>query len=239
MFTSDRTDIRAFARRIAPILALTATIAGSGCHNSPTGADNDFGANDLSVIVALGDSITFGVLDTNVETCDESNRGAGGFCPVLQSLSGKTVINEGICGEESDGGVERINGVLFRWRPSVILLDYGANNLIFGAESIISDLRIMIAAARANSTVPVIGTLLPAVGPEAGLASGIARTNTQILELCAEQKLVCADHYKAFVNDRDFQASPFALLSDDGLHPNHAGYALMAKTWRDALKRVY
>ena len=35
------------------------------------------------------------------------------------------------------------------------------------------------------------------------------------------------------------QADPFALLSEDGEHPNHAGYALMAETWNRALKRVY
>lgn len=241
MFSSTRTFFRAFARGIAPILALSVTIAGSGCHgkSSPTGADIDFGANNPSVIVALGDSITFGVLDTNVETCSESNRGAGGFCPPLQLLTGKTVMNEGICGEQSNEGVDRINEVLNRWRPGVILLDYGINDLIFGTDVIISDLRIMVAAAQANNTVPVIGTLLPTAGPQVGLNSAVVRTNTQILALCDELRLECADHYTAFMDDSGFQSSPDALLSEDGLHPNHEGYALMAETWARALKRVY
>jgi len=41
------------------------------------------------------------------------------------------------------------------------------------------------------------------------------------------------------VKNKDFQDSPDALLSDDGLHPNHEGYALMADTWRGPLMRVY
>jgi len=225
-------------------LALCLAIAAAGgCkskHSSPTGADTDFGSNDPAVVVALGDSITFGVLDTNVETCDESNRNVGGFCPPLQSLTGKIVINQGICGTTSYSGANRIDGVLQRWRPGVILIDYGANDLIFGsAGAVIGNLRIMVDAARANGTVPVLGTLLPTAGPEEGRNPAIVSLNAQILDLCAELNLECADHHAAFVKNKDFQDSPDALLSDDGLHPNHEGYALMADTWRGPLMRVY
>jgi lysophospholipase L1-like esterase len=240
MFAPDRSAFRTCAGGIA--LALTLVIAGSGCSSGDTSAvelmDPD-GTNNRSVVVALGDSITFGVLDTNVEVCDESTRGAGGFCPPLEAISGKTVINAGVCGEDSFGGAERINRSLQRWRPGVILLDYSPNDLNNGPQANINNLRIMVDAARNNRTVPIIGTLLPAAGDHSGWNSHIDAVNTLILDLCAEQGLECADLHRAFRNDPDFMNSPFALLSEDGLHPNHAGYVLMAETWARSLRRVY
>ena len=239
MFTLDRRTLRGLARSTTLALALTAAVAGSGCKNSSTGAETDFGANNSEIIVALGDSITFGLGDTDILECSEDNRGAGGFCPVLQSLMGKFVINAGVCGETSSGGVDRIGDLLLFYHPSVILIDYSPNDVIFETNAVIDNLRLMISAARANQTVPVIGTLIPATGWNAGWNSGIVSLNAEILALCAEEDLECADHYQAFVNDRGFQESPDALMAPDGLHPNHEGYALMAKTWQRALRRVY
>ena len=239
MCRPDRSTLRVFAVRA--VLSLTLAIAGgglSGC-SSPTGGDSEPGNSDPSIVVALGDSITFGVMDRYVEVCDESHRGAGGFCPPLQSLTGKTVVNAGVCGEDSYGGVSRINGVLRLWRPGVILIDYSPNDLSNGRDAVISNLRIMIAAARKHNAVPIIGTLLPTAGEHSGLNLFIVRLNDQIRALCAEEGLECADHHSVFVHDPSFKGSPFSRLSEDGLHPNHAGYALMARTWSESLQRVY
>jgi lysophospholipase L1-like esterase len=217
-------------------LAVLLTV-GSGC--SKDDQKNDFGDNDTSIVVAIGDSITFGKHDGGLETCDHAYRNLVGFCPRLQGLTGKTVGNEGECGETSYGGLDKIESVLQRWRPSVILIDYSPNDLPYGASATIANLRGMIAAARANKTVPVLGTLVPAVGDHEGWEPYIEDVNARILALCSEEKLSCADHYKAFVNDPGFKESPYALLDEDGLHPNSAGYTLMAETWREPLMSQY
>lgn len=235
MCTLERFTLRVFAGGIALALALA---GGSGCSgSSPTGADS--GPNDPSIVVALGDSITFGVMDRYVEICDESHRGAGGFCPPLQTLTGKTVVNAGVCGEDSYGGVSRINGVLRLWRPGVILIDYSPNDLSNGRDVVIGNLRIMIDAARKHHAIPIIGTLTPAAGEHSELNLFIVRLNNQIRDLCSELGVECADHHTVFVHDPSFKDSPFSRLSADGLHPNHAGYALMARTWAQSLQRVY
>ena len=239
MFAPDRPTFRLFAGGI--VLALA--IAGGGCNSGGgTSAVEEMdpdGTNFRSIVVALGDSITFGVQSVDEASCDESNRGSGGFCPPLEGLSGKTVINAGICGEDSYGGVDRINRVLQRFRPSVILIDYSPNDLDNGPHALISNLRIMIEAARVNHTVPIIGTMTPANGEHRGWEPFIEAANPLILELCAEEGLECADHFNAFENDPGYSASPYALLLEDGLHPNPAGYALMAETWERSLRRVY
>ena len=63
--------------------------------------------------------------------------------------------------------------------------------------------------------------------------------NPKILALCEEEDVDCADHYKAFVNDPSYIEMPYTLLDSDGLHPNSAGYELMAETWREQLMRQY
>lgn len=234
MFPTKRRSLhaRASGLALAVLLAL-----GAGCSND--GANTDFGDNDPSVVVAIGDSITFGKHDMGIESCDHAYRTTVGFCPRLQAATGKTVINEGECGETSYGGLEKIDDVLQRWRPGVVLIDYSPNDIPYGSAGAISNLRGMIAAARANKTVPILGTLVPAVGPHAGWEPFIVDLNARILALCDEEGLDCADHYKAFANDPAFVDWPYALLDADGLHPNSAGYALMAETWRKPLMRQY
>jgi lysophospholipase L1-like esterase len=239
MCAVDRFAIRSFACGLALGLAL---VAGGCQHSGGDSAVEELDpdrTNDRSVVLALGDSITFGVLDTNVETCSQSNRFNGGFCPPLAALSDKSVINAGVCGEDSFGGVDRVSGLLSRFRPSVILIDYSPNDMEYGADVTISNLRIMIDAAIKNRTVPVIGTLVPAASYHRGWNPYIVDVNSRIRALCVELGLECADHYAAFENDPSFMADPFALLSEDGLHPNHNGYLLMAETWDRSLRRVY
>lgn len=237
-----RAPSRSTLRALCGTIALALAIAASGCKKDHSSAVDDLdpeGLNDPSIVVALGDSITFGVMDMGVETCDDSSRGSIGFTPPLAALSGKTVINAGICGEDSFGGVNRINNILHRFHPSVILIDYSPNDIDSGPRGNVSNLRLMIDAALKNHTVPIIGTLVPSAGEHAGWEVYSEAVNPMILDLCSEMGVECADHHKAFEDDAGFQSSPFALLSEDGLHPNHAGYALMADTWNKRLRRVY
>jgi len=235
MFTFNHPGRQALARGLAAALLLA---LGGGCTNKGD-SSTDFGDNDPSIVVALGDSITFGIFDMGIGFCSESYRGELGFSPRLQGLTGKTVINEGRCGETSNGGLGRIDDVLRRWRPGVLLIDYSPNDYYIGSDATIFNLRAMIATARANKTVPILGTLVPAVGMHRGWEDFITELNAKILALCTEEQLECADHYKAFSDDPGFKETPYALLSFDGLHPNDAGYALMAGTWREPLMRLY
>jgi lysophospholipase L1-like esterase len=226
--------LRTYARGLVlvPLLAL-----GVGCSHG--GSSTDFGDNDPSIVVALGDSITFGIFDTGVESCSESYRSTAGFCPRLAGLADKTVINQGACGETSSGGLARISNVLSSYRPGVVLIDYSPNDIFNGSDAVISNLREMISIARANKTVPILGTLVPAVGEHEGWEPFIETVNPKILALCKEENVPCADHYRAFVNDASYKEIPYSLLSADGLHPNSAGYELMAETWREPLMRLY
>jgi lysophospholipase L1-like esterase len=225
---------RSLRGALAVALALALVSCSGGSDNAP-----DFGTNDTSMVVALGDSITFGLFDTGVDSCDEYLRKKGGFCPRLEGMTGKTVVNRGTCGTDSYDGVAEITRVLNRYRPSVILIDYSPNDIFNGTEILISNLRTMIIAARNNKTVPILGTLTPTTGEHAGWMEFIEAANSQILALCREEKIECADHYKAFVQNSGFKTSPYFLLDGDGLHPNATGYQVMADTWNRPLRDAY
>jgi lysophospholipase L1-like esterase len=222
------------ARGLAAALILTAC---AGCGGSDSGPD--FGTNDPELVVAMGDSITFGLYDVGVADCSESYRNAGGFCPRVQALSGKTVINEGVCGAASGDGAARVQQILHRYGPGVLLIDYSPNDLWYGTDELILNLRTMIGAAISNKTVPVVGTLTPSTGEHRGWEPFIEDANERIRGLCQELDVECADHYEAFKDDPGYAISPYALLSSDGLHPNASGFEIMANTWNDALDKVY
>ena len=231
MFSRTCRSIRVI---IAAVLALSLASCSGGSEDEP-----DFGTNDTSMVVALGDSITFGLFDTGVDTCDEYQRKKGGFCPRLEGMTGKTVVNRGACGADSYDGVAQITRVLDRYRPSVILIDYSPNDIFNGTEVLISNLRTMITAARNNKTVPILGTLTPTTGAHEGWMDFIEAANSQILALCREERIECADHYRAFVQNPGFKTSPYFLLDGDGLHPNATGYQVMADTWHRPLRDAY
>lgn len=211
-------------KQLGWVLALVGGLAlVSACNDS--GGDSgstpkDFGDNDPGLVVAMGDSITEG-------QCVP----AGAPWPSrLAGLSGKGVINEGRCGERSAGGASRIAGVLSRTKPGYVLINYGANDAIYGHTSgtLTYHIRVMIQAAKANNTVPLVGTVLPMYDSHAFAADKVPEYNAAIKQVCKEEGVRVVDVNKEFGNERSF-------LQGDGLHPSDSGNQLIALSFNDKL----
>ena len=106
------------------------------------------------VIVAIGDSITQGVLA-------DAPLAARPYPAGLQILlddqrPGFMVVNEGVGGETTDGGLARLPGVLAAHRPAVVLIMEGTNDATFGKDPgvIVGNLQAMVRMARASGARP-------------------------------------------------------------------------------------
>jgi lysophospholipase L1-like esterase len=204
-------------------------VAGVGCFDSGGssggggGSSNkDLGDNDPNRVVALGDSITEGIC-----------RPDGTPYPVrLRSISGKDVINQGLCDERSGGGASRINGVLSRFKPGYIVILYGANDAIagFSTDVVLNNLRSMCNAAIANKTVPILGTCLPMYGGFSSVNSRLQSYNASIRALAKELGIRTVDFEKEFGSER-------SLIQGDGVHPSDAGLQVMAFAVNDRLPK--
>jgi len=214
-----------------------------GGHSGPT--EHDIGGNDPNVVVAFGDSISDGY---------DSYNGMGyrddlEYLFAADGRSGIRVLDEGEPGTYSYQGVERINGVLARDRPAVLILLYGTNDehsslpksVFSRVVSTTSDnLRQIVYSARANQTIVVLSTLPPVCGPARELQrNNIIAMNVEIRRLGAELRaaddgVYLADAWEAFLS-----AAPpdgCSLINPDpGNHPNEAGYAVLARTYYNAL----
>jgi lysophospholipase L1-like esterase len=171
-----------------------------GASTSGGWADFDFGSNNTAVYVCLGDSIT-----------DES-----GYPAMLEQMlgQGRTVINEGRGGEESAGGLVRVNGVLGRYTPGYLLVLYGANDVMHGVSgsAIVENLRQIVRSALANQTLPVVATMTP-MPRSVRQQEFVDAVNGEIIRMAQEEGVPLVD-LGAILEGAGYELFP------DGLHPN-------------------
>jgi lysophospholipase L1-like esterase len=140
------------------------------------------------------------------------------------------VINRGKGGEKAVEGATRLPGEITTYRPEVVLLLEGANDIFGGNTSGVASaavaLRAMVRETRARG-LPVYLATLPPENPAGSRGGGYALVvplNTEIQRIATEEGAVLVDIYTAFNGD-------LTLIGPDGLHPNEAGYLRMAETF--------
>jgi lysophospholipase L1-like esterase len=162
---------------------------------------------DHAVILAFGDSLTYGA-----GASPEHD-----YPSILAKLTTLEVINEGIPGEISSDGLKRLPALLDEYHPKLLILIHGGNDIIrkIPSEQITDNLKQMIAEAK-NRNIEVV-------------MLGVPQPNLLLLN--------SADFYRNIADTQqvliDLNTLPDILgdnnLKSDMIHPNDAGYQLMAK----------
>jgi len=159
-----------------------------------------------AVILAFGDSLTRGT----------GAGSAASYPAVLGDLTGRTVVNAGIPGELSAAGLTRLPGVLESTNPQLMILCHGGNDMLrkHSLGQLATNLRAMITLARQRG-VEVVLVGVPAPGLLLGTAA-IYRDIAASMDVPLEDD-VLAD----VLGD--------AGLKSDPIHPNAAGYRVVAE----------
>lgn len=222
------------------LLVAAALGCGSGKEGSPTAPSGPPDGPPLS-IVALGDSLTFGVAATRP------------YPEVLNTLlrpvytkGPLTVVNAGQPGELASAGAERVRG---SWQPAVkiILLMEGVNDLNARVNNpgdpndlstALVALTTMVRTTKAAGLVVALATLPPQrpgwlllSGRPAASPALLDALNQGIRGIAATEGVHLADVAAAFGGN-------LSLISGDGVHPTQAGYELLAQTFFQVLRPI-
>jgi lysophospholipase L1-like esterase len=192
------------------------------------------GNNRPDVYVAFGDSITRG----------DGVAVAQSYPSRLQSrliahFGDAFVNNRGGDGTNSFEGVERFRRNVPANEPAYVLILYGTNDWndppcqdITPQCQTVPNLRAMVRMARAEGTLPFLATIIPvnpALAPQ-GRNDWVDVTNVQLKAMAAAEGAFVVDLNQAFKNQPSLPA-----LFTDHVHPNAAGYDLIAQGFFEAI----
>ena len=170
------------------------------------------GAND--VILAFGDSLTFGTGATPAES----------YPAQLQSLIGRKVVNAGVPGEVSADGLQRLPAALDEAQPKLLILCHGGNDFLrkLSEADAAANVRAMIMLAKSKG----IGVVLVAT-PKPGFSLSPPDFYSAI-----------AKEFSIPFNDNAIgSVLRDNALKSDLVHPNDKGYTQIAETLAKLLKK--
>ncbi len=167
------------------------------------------------VIVAFGDSLTFGTGATEAES----------YPIVLGQLIGRRVVRAGVPGEVTEGGLARLADVIEEHKPKLMIVCLGGNDMLRKVDEghTRSNLRTIIKTIKAQGIAVVL------VGvPKPALVTGAPPFYEEIAKefgIPYEGKIVTDVLYQ-----RDQKS--------DAIHPNAKGYRRMAEAVAALLKKA-
>ncbi|OGU13172.1 MAG: arylesterase [Geobacteraceae bacterium GWC2_53_11] len=167
-----------------------------------------------AVILAFGDSLTAGTGAGDSES----------YPAQLAQLTGRKVVNAGIPGEISADGLKRLPELLEREHPSLLILCHGGNDLLAhqNHQLIADNLRAMLRIAGERG-IPVLMLAVP------------------VPDLLLKPPPLYEELAREFQVPIEAKALPHILakgsLKSDYIHPNAAGYRMLAEALVKLLKK--
>jgi lysophospholipase L1-like esterase len=168
------------------------------------------------------------------------------FWPILypQFFTGKPYVNRGISGQTTPQMLIRFRPDVIALKPSLVVIMAGVNDIAGNTgpstlEMITDNIFSMAELAKANQIKVILCSVLPAYdfswNKGSFPAEKIVNLNNIIKEYAQANGILYLDYYSAMVDERK---GLNATYSEDGVHPNKAGYEVMAPLAEKAITEV-
>lgn len=164
-----------------------------------------------ATVLVLGDSLSYG-----------TGANAGEDYPTLLAKStGWNIINEGIPGDTSAGGLQRLPALLEAHQPKLLILELGGNDLLRQAPQteIVHNLKTILSMAKAQGVASVL-VAIPEISPLKAAVGNLS--DHPLYETIAKETAtpLIADVFSDVLSDRD--------LKSDQIHANALGYRVIS-----------
>ena len=163
-------------------------------------------------------------------------------------FAGKPYVNRGISGQTTPQMLVRFRQDVIELKPKAVVILAGTNDIAGNTgpmrmEDIEADLASMAELAKAHGIAVVLASVLPvhdytpksqdffAQRPMAR----ILEVNRWLKEYCAKNAMVYLDYSSAMVDEKGLLKKD---LAEDGLHPNDAGFKIMAPLAKAAIAKA-
>ncbi len=174
-----------------------------------------------SVVLALGDSLTFGAGVKPEEA----------WPSLLASKTGWTVVNGGVSGDTSGGALERLPALLEENKPVLVLVTLGGNDMLrrVPQAETVANLEKILTLIKIHGAKPVLlATPQPSI-------TGVVFQNLSAPDFYKE---VAELQQVPLIEDAVPDVLSDPQLKGDPLHPNAAGHALLAEKIFKELKSM-
>jgi len=218
------------------------------------------GHNLPNTYMAFGDSITVG----DGSTLDANGNTTGYRVPLQGELAAyfggtpPTIIDEGIEATRTPAGAARIDATVAADTPAYTLIHYGTNDWYICNDGnvpvvpcvTIDNLRTIVQSVKAHNSLPILGTIIPSnVGYDLATTGVDGRTPPErnqwideidalIITMGQQEGAVVADLHAAYLKAAGVDGLTNGDLMNwfsDHVHPNEAGYQVMAKEFFRAI----
>jgi lysophospholipase L1-like esterase len=168
----------------------------------------------------------------------------GYVCPDF--FANRAYINRGISGQTTPQMLVRFRADVINLKPALVLILAGTNDIagVTGPatlEMIMDNIISMTELARANGIKVILCSVLPAYDypwkPGVYPAEKIYNLNEMIKDYADKHGIIYLDYYSSMVDERKGLKADYTT-PQDGVHPNEAGYRLMAPLAEAAISKA-
>jgi len=177
------------------------------------------------LIVAIGDSITYGFPYSPAHS----------WVAKAAAKCNADILNQGICGETTAEMLARFERDVMYHKPDIAIIMGGTNDAFADIDEaeVEQNIRSMAELAVQHSIRPIIGLPIPCCPPRE--ESLLAAYRRRIAFFCEHSAITTIDFYTPML---DVEGRFSKEMQIDGVHPNEAGYQVMANAAITVLETV-